>query len=138
MQDIKQQKLKALIGELEKIRGRHTELVTVLIPAGYGLNNVVTQIRQEQGTAQNIKSKTVRKNVMSALEKTLGHLRLYKKTPENGLAVFCGNVSQREGVADIEIWAIEPPEPRVHTGRPEGHGQGKGSLRAAHGGQVRG
>ncbi len=111
MLDIKNQKLKALIGELEKIRGRHTELVTVLIPAGFSIHNVVSQLRQEQSTAQNIKSKTVKKNVMSALEKVLGHLKLYKQTPENGLAVFCGNVSQQEGVSDIEIWAIEPPEP---------------------------
>ena len=109
--DAKNQKLKALIAELENIRGRHTELVTVLVPAGYNLNNVVNQLRQEQGTAQNIKSKTVKKNVSSALEKVLQHLRLYKQTPENGLAVFCGNVSQQEGVSDIELWAIEPPEP---------------------------
>lgn len=111
MIDTRNQKLKALIGELEKIRGRHTELVTVLVPAGYGLNNVVNQLRQEQGTAQNIKSKTVRKNVSAALEKVLQHLRLYKDTPANGLAVFCGNVSQQEGVSDLELWAIEPPEP---------------------------
>ncbi len=103
--------LKAVVEELESIRGRHTELVTVYIPKGYNLNKVVEQIRSEQGTAQNIKSKTVRKNVVGALEKILQHLRLYKETPENGLAIFCGNVSEKEGVSDIELWAIEPKEP---------------------------
>jgi peptide subunit release factor 1 (eRF1) len=33
-QDIKRKRLEALIKELEKIRGRHTELVTVYVPAG--------------------------------------------------------------------------------------------------------
>lgn len=107
----KESQLKALIQELGKIRGRHTELVTVYIPAGFNLAKVVEQIRSEQGTAQNIKSKQVRKNVVGALEKILQHLKLYKKTPENGLAIFCGNVSDREGVSDLEVWAVEPPEP---------------------------
>ena len=39
------------------------------------------------------------------------HLRLYKKTPENGLAVFSGNTAEREGQQDINVFSIEPPEP---------------------------
>lgn len=104
-------KLKATVKELENIRGRHTELVTVYIPAGYNVLKVAEQIRNEQGTAQNIKSKAVRKNVVGALEKITQHLKLYKKTPPNGVAIFCGNVSDKEGVTDLELWAIEPPEP---------------------------
>lgn len=103
--------LRAITEELGRIKGRHTELVSVYVPAGYGLPKVVEQIRSEQGTAMNIKSKAVRKNVTSALEKILQHFKLYKQTPQNGLAIFCGNVSDKEGVADLEIWAIEPPEP---------------------------
>jgi peptide subunit release factor 1 (eRF1)/transcriptional regulator with XRE-family HTH domain len=104
-------KLKKLLAQLEKIRGRHTELVTVYIPSGYNLAKVVTQISQEQSTASNIKSKAVRKNVTSALEKILQHLKLYKATPPNGLVIFCGNVSEKEGVSDIQLFALEPPEP---------------------------
>jgi peptide chain release factor subunit 1 len=103
-------KLKEIIEKLGKIRGRHTELVTVYVPTGYNLDKIASQIKQEQSTAQNIKSKTVRKNVMGALERILQHLKLYKETPKNGMAIFCGNVSEKEGVSDIEIWAIEPPE----------------------------
>lgn len=104
-------RLKKLINELDKIRGRHTELVSVYIPAGYSITDVINQLRSEQGTAQNIKSKTTRKNVLGALEKTIQHLKLYKQTPENGLALFCGNVAEKEGESDIRLWAIEPPEP---------------------------
>ncbi len=110
-EDIKKKRLKDLVEELETIRGRHTELVSVYVPAGYNFNKVVEQIKNEQSTSQNIKSKTVRKNVMGALERILQHVKLYEQTtPENGLVIFSGNVSDREGVSDIEIWALEPPE----------------------------
>lgn len=104
-------KLKKLLKYLKGIKGRHTELVTVYIPSGYSINDVINQLKNEQGTADNIKSKAVRKNVTSALERIIRHLQLYKKTPDNGLAVFCGNVSEKDGVDDIQIFPIEPPEP---------------------------
>jgi peptide chain release factor subunit 1 len=71
--------------------------------------DVVNQLKEEQGTASNIKSKTTRKNVMTALEKIIQHLKLFKQTPPNGLIVFSGNVSPVEGKEDIELWSIEPP-----------------------------
>jgi len=104
-------KLRKLIRELEKVSGRHTELVSVYVPAGYNLNNVISQISSEQGTATNIKSTSTRNNVVDALERTIQHLRLYKHTPKSGLIVFTGNVSDREGVSDIKVWGFEPPEP---------------------------
>jgi len=104
-------KLKKFIKDLEDIRGRHTELVSVYIPAGYNLDKVTSQIFQEQGTAVNIKSSSTRKNVIDALEKMLQHLKLYKQTPENGLAVFSGNFSEKEGQSDVKVMAIEPPIP---------------------------
>jgi len=104
-------RLRKLINELEGKVGRHTELVSVYVPAGHDLNNVLNQLSSEQGTATNIKSKSTRKNVVDALEKTIQHIRLYKRTPPNGLIVFCGNVSEREGQQDIRVWGFEPPEP---------------------------
>jgi peptide chain release factor subunit 1 len=103
-------RLIGLIKKLSKIRGRHTELITIYIPAGMQLSIVGSQIAQEQGTAVNIKSKAVRKNVLGALEKISHHLKLYRYPPPNGLAIFCGNVSDKEGDTDMELWAIEPPE----------------------------
>jgi peptide chain release factor subunit 1 len=101
--------LRKLIRELAAIRGRHTELVTVYVPAGYSLVEVINQIFQEKGTASNIKSKNTRKNVLTALEKIIQHLKLFKQTPPNGLVVFCGNVSPVEGKDDIKLWSFEPP-----------------------------
>lgn len=107
----KEYRLRKLVNELKSKRGRHTELVSVYVPQGFDINNVIGQLAEEQGTASNIKSKTTRKNVVDALEKIIQHLRLFKQTPENGLAVFCGNVSEREGIQDLQLWSVEPYEP---------------------------
>ena len=72
--------LKKLIKQLGSIRGRHTELVTVYVPAGYSLHEITAQLRSEQGTADNIKSKGVRKNVVTSLEKIMRHIQTYKNT----------------------------------------------------------
>ncbi len=104
-------KLRKLIKELKSYKGRHTELVSVYIPSGYNLVDAVNMLRAEVSTAQNIKSKTTRKNVVEALEKILQHLKLFRETPPNGLVVFAGNVSQEEGKPDVRVWSIEPPEP---------------------------
>ena len=103
--------LKKFIKKLEIFRRPHTELVTVYIPAGYDINKIINHLKQEQGTATNIKSASTRKNVIDALERMVQHLRLFKQTPENGLTVFSGNVAEREGQTDLEVWSIEPPVP---------------------------
>lgn len=103
--------LKKFIRQLRKIKGRHTELVSVYIPKGYDINKIINHLQQEQGTANNIKDKRTRTNVIDSLEKTVQHLRIYKRTPENGLAVFAGNTSEAENKIDIKVWSIEPPQP---------------------------
>jgi peptide chain release factor subunit 1 len=103
--------LKKLLKKLATYRGRHTELVSVYVPAGYDLNKINTHLSQEQGTATNIKSSSTRKNVIDALEKMIQHLKLFPQTPPNGLALFAGNVSGQEGKYDFQVFSIEPPEP---------------------------
>lgn len=103
--------LKKFIRELENFRGRHTELVSVYIPKDYDLNKIINHLAQEQGTASNIKSAATRKNVTDALERMIQHLKLFKRTPQNGLAAFSGNVAEREGQQDFKVWSIEPPVP---------------------------
>jgi len=103
--------LEDLIEELKKHKGRHTELITVYISAGYDVNSVQKQLEAEKSTAKNIKSTATRKNVIDALEKIVRYLKGLKSTPENGLAIFAGNISQVEGQDNLQIWTIEPPQP---------------------------
>ncbi len=109
--DKQRYKLKKFIKDLENFKGRGTELVSVYVPADYDLNKINTHIAQEQGTATNIKSKQTRDNVIAALEKIIQHLKLYQKTPPNGLVLFAGNVAEREGQQDYQVWSTEPPLP---------------------------
>src|SRR3989339_548669 len=97
--------------ELKSFKGRATELISVLIPAGYDVNAVQRQLEAEKSTAKNIKSTSTRKNVGNALDKITRYLKDYKKTPEHGLAIFCGNISKVEGQDDLQLWDIEPPMP---------------------------
>jgi peptide chain release factor subunit 1 len=104
-------KLKKMLKGLSKNRARHTELISVYIPSGYDINKVKQQLTGEAGTARNIKSSGTRKNVQDALEKMIRALGHYKQTPPNGLAIFSGNVAEREGQSDVQLWEIEPPTP---------------------------
>ncbi|MGC9309212.1 MAG: peptide chain release factor aRF-1 [Candidatus Nanoarchaeia archaeon] len=110
MEQAEKYELEETIQELEEYRGRHTELVTLYVPAGYNIHQVKTQVDEEKGTAENIKSKTTRKNVIEALEKISRQLKTFKKVPENGMAIFSGNVGGDEQ-SDVQIWIIEPPKP---------------------------
>jgi peptide chain release factor subunit 1 len=100
-----------MIMELKLHKAPHTEFVSVYIPSGYDIIKIINHLAEEQGTASNIKSAVTRKNVEMALEKMIQHLRLFKTTPPNGLAVFTGNVAANEGKQDMRVWSIEPPIP---------------------------
>ncbi|MFQ5406782.1 MAG: peptide chain release factor 1, partial [Candidatus Micrarchaeia archaeon] len=90
-------KFKKQVEALKKMQGRGTQLVSVYVTPNYPLNEITAKLRDEAGQASNIKSSSTRKNVLAALEKIIQHLKLFKKPPENGMAVFAGNVSEREG-----------------------------------------
>jgi peptide subunit release factor 1 (eRF1)/intein/homing endonuclease len=110
MDEAQKFELESLVEELEGYRGRHTELITVLIPAGATLTQTTKQLEDEKGTATNIKSSGTRKNVINALERAVRKLKEIGKTPKNGLAVFSGNVTMADGKESLEVWAIEPPK----------------------------
>ena len=57
MDDHQKLELEEKIEELESVRGRHTELVTVLIPGSQNIHTVTKQLESEKSTAANIKSK---------------------------------------------------------------------------------
>ncbi len=109
MTKLTKDELEEILQELEGYKGKHTELITVYIPAGYDVNSVQRQLEAEKSTAKNIKSTATRNNVLDALDKIVRTLKELKKTPENGLAIFCGNVSQTEGQQDLQLWDIETP-----------------------------
>ena len=59
--------LEEFIGRMKEHRARHTELITVYVPAGFDINLITKQLESEKSTSTNIKSTATRKNVRDAL-----------------------------------------------------------------------
>ncbi|MEM3555859.1 MAG: peptide chain release factor aRF-1 [Candidatus Micrarchaeia archaeon] len=106
--------MKKKLRELSNIAGSGTELISVYIPPKYSIAEVSNKLKAEYGQASNIKSKSTRKNVLDALEKIINYLKMFREPPENGIAIFCGNVSKEQGKPDIQLFSISPPEP-IHV-----------------------
>jgi len=92
--------------------GRGTELISLYVPPGRRIHEVMANLREEYGTASNIKSRTTRKNVLEAIERVQQRLKLFKEPPKNGLVIFCGAIPHGgPGTEKMETYVLEPPEP---------------------------
>ena len=109
---VKLYKVRKLISELASKEGRGTELVTLYIPPKKPIHEVIANLREEWGTAGNIKSDTTRNHVQDALTKTMQRLKLYRNPPETGLVIFCGALATNgPGSEVINLYEIVPPKP---------------------------
>ena len=111
---VKLYKIRKTLDELSDKTGNGTELISVYIPKGKQLHEVISTLREEQGTADNIKSDFTRSHVVDSLGKVIQRLKLYKKTPDKGLVVFCGALPPEGGgpigSEVVTIFEIEPPK----------------------------
>jgi peptide chain release factor subunit 1 len=110
---VKRYRLTKMLNELSSITGHGTELVTVYVPPRRQIFDVISQLRNEAGTASNIKSDLTRTHVQDALSRTIEHLKLFKETPENGIVIFCGAIPTGKGIGTekIELYSVTPPKP---------------------------
>jgi peptide chain release factor subunit 1 len=109
---VKLYRLRRILNELAQKKGRGTELISLYIPQGKPIHEVIATLREEYGTASNIKSDTTRNHVLDALTKTMQRLKLYTRTPENGLVIFCGALpTNGPGSEVVRIYELEPPKP---------------------------
>ena len=106
-------RIRKLLSDLSNKSGRGTELVTLYLPPKKPVHEAISALREESGTASNIKSDTTRAHVQDALTKTMQRLRLYKQTPENGLVIFCGAIPGPGGPGNevIELYEVLPSKP---------------------------
>ncbi len=103
--------IKKELKRLGSIRGSGTELISFYVPPDAQISDMIGTLRDEHGQSSNIKSKTTRLNVQTAIEKIMQYLKLYRNPPKNGVAVFCGNISNVQAKPNIELFSIEPPQP---------------------------
>jgi len=111
---VKLYKIRKTLEELSQKTGRGTELISLYVPQGKQLHEVITTLREEQGTADNIKSDLTRTHVVDSLSKVVQRLKLYKKTPERGLVIFCGALPPEGGgplgSEVVKVYEIDPPK----------------------------
>ena len=107
-------RLRKMINTLASKEGSHTELITLYVPPGKQISDALNLLRDEYGTASNIKSNVTRKNVLDAIVKAQQKLKLFKDPGEKGIVIFTGALPQEgggPGTERMESYVIVPPEP---------------------------
>jgi len=91
--NVEKWRMKKMIYNMQAAKGvASAGLITLMIPPKNQLALSVKMLNEEFGTASSIKSHTTKLAVCSAITSTLAKLKLYNRTPPNGLIIFCGNI----------------------------------------------
>ncbi len=107
-------RLRKTLNSLANKQGSHTELITVYVPPGKQISDALNLLRNEYGTASNIKSNVTRKNVLDAITKAQQKLKLFKDPGEKGIVIFTGALlgeGDAPGTERMEAYVIVPPDP---------------------------
>src|SRR6056297_1541287 len=83
---------KKALEEIKEYKGKATELISLYIPPSKQVSDISNYLKNEMSQSSNIKSKSTRKNVTSAIESIMSRLKTVKKIPKNGLVFFVGHV----------------------------------------------
>jgi peptide chain release factor subunit 1 len=83
-------------------------MITLIINYKDQITLYMKMLTEEVGKASNIKSRVTRQNVTDALTSTIEKLKLYNRTPSNGLVIFCGLVTQEDGGEKMIKVDLEP------------------------------
>ncbi|MCI4323740.1 MAG: peptide chain release factor aRF-1 [Thermoplasmata archaeon] len=97
--------------EIAECRGRATELISLYVPPGRQIADVMGYLRNEYAQSSNIKSRTTRKNVMWAIDSLMGRVRQFREAPASGVAFFVGSNAIGADKSEPVTFIVEPPEP---------------------------
>ena len=100
---------KKVLEELGSYKGRATELISLYVPGSKQVSDVMSYLRNEFSQSSNIKSKSTRKNVTSAIESIMSRLKNLRVAPENGLAFFVGHIPTGADQTKMIARVVEPP-----------------------------
>ncbi len=105
--------VKKKIDDLKGKKGWGTELISLYIPPDRNLSEVTSYLKSELSQASNIKDKITNKNVRACLRTIIQRIKTISKSPENGLAIFCGAIPKMNlrGTEKIELTLLVPPYP---------------------------
>lgn len=108
---IQQWKVRRLIKTLEAAKGSGTSMISLIIPPKDDISRVSKMLADEYGTASSIKSRVTRLSVLGAITSTQQRLKLYNRTPGNGLVLYCGEVLTEDGKEKKVTIDFEPFKP---------------------------
>ncbi|KAF2420304.1 eukaryotic peptide chain release factor subunit 1 [Tothia fuscella] len=101
-------KLRKKIKQLEAVQGNGTSMITLVIPPKESISKSTKLLTDEYGAASNIKSRTNRLSVQTAIRSVQAKLQLIPRVPVNGVAIFCGEAVGSDGKIKKITEAIEP------------------------------
>ena len=110
-QDLAKYEFKKQLKEIQAVKGRATELISLYVPASKRVSDVTSYLKNEYAQSSNIKSRTTKKNVMWAIDSITGKLKNYKKIPDNGLIFLVGHKSGSGDQTVPVSFILEPPQP---------------------------
>jgi peptide chain release factor subunit 1 len=104
-------KTKKLLKSLKSAAGNGTSMVSIILRKGESIHKMAQKLTEEYGTAVNIQKRVNRQSVQSAITSAQQRLKLYNKTPPNGLAIFSGDVVGEDGKEKKMVIDFEPHRP---------------------------
>ncbi|MCX6650333.1 MAG: peptide chain release factor aRF-1 [Methanomassiliicoccales archaeon] len=102
---------KRSLEEIQALKGRGTELISVYVPPNKQISDVAAYLREEFSQSSNIKSQGTRKNVQGAIQSILARLKYFKAPPANGVIFFVGEISTTGDQTKMVQYVLEPPDP---------------------------
>lgn len=109
--DIEVFKQKKLAKFLSEARGDGTSMISIIIPPKEQICRTTKMLTEEYSTATNIKSRVNRLSVLSAITSAQVKLKSYTKTPDNGLALYVGEILTENNKVKKVAYGIEPIKP---------------------------
>ncbi len=111
---VKQHKLRKQIAYLSNQEGRGLEFLSLYIPIGKSIDEIVTNLKDESDSAatKNENSKDVRNRLQEAIKNVIQRLKQQKEIQDNGLALFAGVfITKDSGSEVLNVEELIPPEP---------------------------
>jgi len=108
---IEQWKIRRLVKHLQAAKGNGTSMISLIVPPKDEISRINRLLAEEYGTTSNIKSRVNRLSVLGAITSTQQRLKLYNRTPPNGLIIYCGTVINEDGKEKKVTFDFEPFKP---------------------------
>jgi peptide chain release factor subunit 1 len=86
-------------------------MISLIVPPKDDINRINKLLTEEYGTASSIKSRVNRLSVLGAITSTQQRLKMYTRTPPNGLIIYCGEIITDDGKEKKLTIDFEPFKP---------------------------